>query len=91
MNLQSPKKIFQKKTILDLKFKIPAYDSIMLWAEILKFQVQDSFLNIFFFGDWEIWKTNCTFWTEPPLVDWKDYKRKILFDNLPASTILVHP
>ena len=48
MNLQSPKKIFQKKTILDLKFKIPAYDSIMLWPEILKFQVQDSFLNIFF-------------------------------------------
>ena len=48
MNLQSPKKIFQKKTILDLKFKIPAYDSIMLWAEILKFQVQDSFLIIFF-------------------------------------------
>ena len=48
MNLQSPKKIFQKKTILDLKFKIPAYDSIMLWPEILKFQVQDSFLEYFF-------------------------------------------
>ena len=27
-----------------------------------KFQAQDSFLEYFYFEDWEIWKTNHTFW-----------------------------
>ena len=45
-----PKKIFQK-TILSLKFKIPAHNSIMCERE---FQVQDSFLEYLFFGDLEI-------------------------------------
>ena len=27
-----------------------------------KFQAQDSFFGIIFLGDWEIWKTNLTFW-----------------------------
>ena len=47
-----PKKIFQK-TILDLKFKIPAYNSIMLWPGILNFKFRIVFWNIFFwrFGD----------------------------------------
>ena len=39
-NLQ--KKIFQK-TILNLKFKIPAHNSIILWN--FEFQVQDNFLE----------------------------------------------
>ena len=33
-----------------------------------KFQAQDSFLEYFFFGDLEIWKTNHTFWKKPPLI-----------------------
>ena len=46
------KKIFQK-TILNLKFKIPAQNSIMLWAGILNFKFKIVFWNIFFskFGD----------------------------------------
>ena len=47
-----PKKIVQK-TILDLKFKTPAHNSIMLWAGILNFKFRIVFWNIFFwrFGD----------------------------------------
>ena len=44
-NLQ--KKIFQK-TILDLKFKIPALNSILLWAGILNFKFRIVFWIIFF-------------------------------------------
>ena len=43
-------KIFQQ-TILSLKFKIPAHNSIMLWTGILKFKLRIVFLNTFF-GDW---------------------------------------
>ena len=43
----SKKKIFQK-TILNLKFKIPAQNSIMLWAGILNFKFKIVFWNIFF-------------------------------------------
>jgi hypothetical protein len=31
-----------------------------------KFQTQDSFLELFFYGDWEIWQTNLTFQKKPP-------------------------
>ena len=41
------KKIFQK-TNLNLKFKIPAQNSIMLWAGILNFKFKIVFWNIFF-------------------------------------------
>ena len=49
-NLQ--KKIFQK-TILNLKFKIPAQNIILLWAGILNFKLRIVFWKIFFwrFGD----------------------------------------
>mgnify|MGYP007048365776 CR=1 FL=1 len=47
---QYPKKIFQK-TILNLKFKIPAHNIILLWAGILNFKFRIVFWNIFF---WEI-------------------------------------
>ena len=63
---QSPQKKYSKKTILNLKFKIPAHNSIMLWAGILNFKFRIVFLE-YFFGDWEIWKTNHTFWKNPPL------------------------
>ena len=54
---KSWKKIFQK-TILNLKFKIPAHISQdYAMDRNFKFQVQDSFY-IFL----EIWKTNHTFW-----------------------------
>ena len=36
----------------------------------LKFQVQDSFLEYFYLGDWEIWKTHRTFWKKNL---WKKY------------------
>ena len=61
--LNLTKKIFQK-TILTLKFKIPAHNSSMLWVGILNFKFRIVFWNIFF-GDWEIWKTNYTFWKNP--------------------------
>ena len=51
LDLQISKKKFQKN-ILSLKFK---------------FQALDSFWNIFFFWDLEIWKKNRTFWKKPPL------------------------
>ena len=35
-----------------------------------KFQAQDSFLEYFHFEDWEIWKTNHTFWKKTPLANW---------------------
>ena len=44
-----------------MKFKIPAHNIIILWAGILNFKFRIVFWNIFF-GDWEIWKTNRTFW-----------------------------
>ena len=49
---KSPKKISQK-TILNLKFKIPAHNSIMLWAGILNFKLRIVFgIYIFlWFGD----------------------------------------
>ena len=47
------KKIFQK-TILNLKFKIPAQNSVMLWAGILNFKIKIVFLEYFFFRDSEI-------------------------------------
>ena len=50
-NLQ--KKIFQK-TILNLKFKIPAHNIILFWAGILNFKFKIVFWNIFFF---EIWRS----------------------------------
>ena len=42
-----------KKTILNLKLKIPAHNSIMLWAGILNLKSRIVFWNIFFwrFGD----------------------------------------
>ena len=64
----SKKKIFQK-TILNLKFKIPAHNIILLSTGNLNFKLRIVFLEYSFFGDWEIWKTNCTFWKKKtPLV-----------------------
>ena len=61
---QSPKKIFQK-TILNLKFKIPTHNIILLWGGILNFKFRIVFWNIFFW-DWEIWKMNRFFWKKKP-------------------------
>ena len=47
---KSPKKKFQK-TILNLKFKIPDQNNIILWARILNFKFMIVFWNIFSFGD----------------------------------------
>ena len=47
----SKKKIFQK-TILNLKFKIPAHNIILLWAGILNFKFRIVFWNIFFVQIW---------------------------------------
>ena len=59
-NLQiSRKKIFQK-TILDMKFKIPAYNSIVLWAGILNFKCRIVFWNLFF------WRFGITLSEEKP-------------------------
>ena len=44
-NLQISKKEIFQKTILNLKFKIPAHNSIMLWAGILNFKVRIAFLK----------------------------------------------
>ena len=44
---KSPNKIFQK-TILNLKFKVPAHNIRLLWAGILNFKFRIVFLNIFF-------------------------------------------
>ena len=52
---KSPQKKVFKKTILNLKFKIPAHNSIMLWAGILNFKFRIVFWNISF-GRLEIWK-----------------------------------
>ena len=42
-----------------------------------KFQVQDSFFEYFYFGDWEIWKTHRIFWKKAtfsrfPFLLWLD-------------------
>ena len=59
-NIQiSKKKIFQK-TILDMKFKIPAYNSIVLWAGILNFKCRIVFWNLFF------WRFGITLSEEKP-------------------------
>ena len=50
--ISKKKEIFQK-TILDLKFKIPGHNRIMLWAGILNFKFRMVFWNIVL-GDWEI-------------------------------------
>ena len=56
---KSPKK-YSKKTILNLKFKIPAHNSSMFWAGILNFKFRIVF-GIFSFGDSEIWKKELNF------------------------------
>ena len=48
------------KTILNLKFKFPANSYTVIGGKF-KFQAQDSFLEYFYFGDLEIWKTSGTF------------------------------
>ena len=62
----SKKKIFQK-TILNLKFKIPAHNIILFWAWNFKFQVQDSFLEYFFFEIWRSKKRMALSVKKPPL------------------------
>ena len=47
------KRIFQK-TILNLKFKLPAHNIILFWPVILNFKFKIVFWNIFFF---EIWRS----------------------------------
>ena len=48
---------------MSFKFKFPANNSKVIVAGF-----QDSFLEcFFFFGDWEIWKTNHTYWKKPHL------------------------
>ena len=53
LDLQISKKNIPKKNILNLKSKIPAQSSNMLWAEILNFKFKIVFLEYFFsrFGD----------------------------------------
>ena len=53
-------KKYSKKTILNLKFKIPAHNSSMFWAGILNFKFRIVF-GIFYFGDSEIWKKELNF------------------------------
>ena len=52
LDLQIWKKKKIPKTILNLKFKIPAQNSIMFMGGNFKFQVQDSFLEYFLFKNW---------------------------------------
>ena len=54
------KEMFQK-TILNLKFKFPPNNALLLLAENLDFKLRIVF-GIFLFGDLEIWKTNHSFW-----------------------------
>ena len=57
----SIRKIFQKN-ILNLKFRIHAFNSIKyVMAGILNFKFRIVFWNVLFW-DLEIWKTNCSFW-----------------------------
>ena len=51
-------------------------------GEKFKFQVQDSFLEYFHFGDLEIWKTNRTLWKKATLtwyLKFEFYRQKIHF------------
>ena len=63
----SKKKIFQK-TILNLKFKIPAHNIILFWAGILNFKFKKVFWNIFFFEIWRSKKQIALSEKKPPLV-----------------------
>ena len=61
-------KIFQK-TILSLKFKIPAnYSICTIIGRKFKFQVQDSFLEYFFLEIWILEKHFALSEKKPPLV-----------------------
>ena len=53
-NLQISKKKIYQKAILNLKFKFPPNNSKVLLGGKFKFQVQDTFFGIFFFGDLDI-------------------------------------
>ena len=35
---------------------------LLIWAGISNFKIRIVFLEYLFLGDWEIWKTNLTFW-----------------------------
>ena len=36
-------------------------------------------MEYFYFGDWEIWKTNHTFWKKPPLAIWRLAGKQLFF------------
>ena len=63
----SKEKIFQK-TILNLKFKIPAHSIILLWAGILNFKFRIVFWNIFSLEIWRFEKCIALSENKPPLV-----------------------
>ena len=50
-DLQISKKNIFQKTILSLKFKFPANNTLLLLAGNLNFKLRIVFWNIFFFGD----------------------------------------
>ena len=75
---QSPKKNIPKNySELEIQNFRPLHNAVM--GRNFEFQVQD-FFWIFFFRDWEIWKTNCTFWKKPPLAWWDQNHSKVAFD-----------
>ena len=74
---KSPKKIFQK-TILNLKFEIPAHNSIMLWARILNFKSRIVFW-ILFLEIWRFEKRIALSEKKPPLVCVVHPKQSSLF------------
>ena len=69
---KSSKKIFQK-TILNLKFKFPANNTLLLLAGNLNFKLRIVFWNIFF-EDLEIWKTHRTFWKKATFTNFWIYR-----------------
>ena len=93
---ESPKENIPK-TILNLKFKIPAQNILLFWAGILNFKFRIVFLE-YFLGDLEIWKTNSSFWKKntfnsPVLFHKKspshDFITRTLFSN-PCTCSPVH-
>ena len=55
---KSQRKFFSKKLSWTWNLNFPP----ITVTNKFKFQAEDSFFEIFFFKDWEFWKTNPTFW-----------------------------
>jgi hypothetical protein len=72
---KSPKKKKKiRKTILSLKFKIPAHNIILFWAGILNFKLRIVFWNIFFWWIGDLKNESHFLIKKPPLVVTLDFK-----------------